>query len=190
MANQNENIYDSWNLSLLDPRAVFGDFPMRKQLITLLATTCLLGSVGCAKAGADSASASVSSTTEESVNTAEETKKEVILGIIDFAAHKYIGTLDNTKYTIKENDEIDGYELNLTVTGLHAALEANIEGLESTTKPVISACEKTSSTLSKLLAAAKLSDSNFQVNILDDTDSSIKLYSALNGETIIDEITN
>lgn len=39
--------------------------------------------------------------------------------------------------------------------------------------------------MEKLLESAKISDSNFQVNIVDDTDSSIVLYSATNGETVM-----
>lgn len=118
----------------------------------------------------------------------EEGKKKAILKIVNYAAKKYIGSVDNASYDIKENSDINGYELNIKVKGLHSALEADYDKLDEVTPNVVTACEKTSNVLGKLLSLANLSDSRFQVNILDDKDST-KLYSATNGETTVNKLT-
>lgn len=118
----------------------------------------------------------------------EEGKKKAILKIVNYAAKKYIGSVDNTSYDIKENSDINGYELNIKLKGLHSAIDADYDKLDKVTPNVITACEKTSNVLGKLLSLANLSDSKFQVNILDDKDGS-KLYSATNGETTVNKLT-
>lgn len=118
----------------------------------------------------------------------EEGKKKAILKIVNYAAKKYIGSVDNASYDIKENSDINGYELNIKVKGLHSAIEADYDQLDDVSSNVVTACEKTSSVLSKLLSLANISDSKFQVNILDDKDSSV-LYSAIDGETTVNELS-
>lgn len=188
MENQDENPNHLRNRSLLSPRTMFGDFiMMKKKLITLMAVTCLMSGVGCASSNTTSSSTETATVEKEGI--AETTKKDVALKLMSFVANKTIGKVDNASYSIVEDKEFEGYKLNVSVTGLHAGLKANVDGLDEATTKVVSACEKTSSSLSKLLDAVKISDSNFQVNILDDTDNSVVLYSATNGETTINEIT-
>ena len=187
MENQNESSNDSWNLSLLNSRSMFGDSPMiKKKLITALAVICLTTGVGCAN---QSTSTSGSETTVvEEKGVFESAKKDVALKLMKFAANKSIGSVDNAKYSIVEDKELKGYKLNITVKGLHAGLNANVDGLDEAVDKAVTACEKTSSVMEKLLESVKISDSNFQVNIVDDTDNSIILYSATNGETVVNEL--
>lgn len=159
---------------------------MKKNLITLMAVACLATGVGCASTTTSSTETAI---VEEKEGVFESAKKEVALKLMKFAANKALGSVDNAKYSIVEDKELEGYKLNVTVKGLHAGLQANIDGLDEAVDKAVSACEKTSSTMEKLLESVKISDSNFQVNIVDDTDNSIVLYSATNGKTTINEIS-
>lgn len=189
MENQNESSNNSWNLSLLNTRYMFGDsLMMKKKLITALAVACLTTGVGCTTQST-STSGSEIAVVEEKEGVFESAKKDVALKLMKFAANKSIGSVDNAKYSIVEDKELKGYKLNVTVKGLHAGLNTNVDGLDEAVDKAVAACEKTSSAMEKLLESVRISDSNFQVNIVDDTDNSIILYSATNGETTLNELS-